>query len=89
MILLPASFFWIHESRLRGLSINQAPVKDPICGKDVTPSATRGGDYLFEGAVYHFCEWESYRQFGNDARKFINAAAFPNRSSVTGSCIPW
>ena len=53
------------------------PLKDPVCGMDVTP-ATAAGKYEYKGQTYYFCSPGCRRSFEKDPEKYLAPAYKPH-----------
>ncbi len=62
-----------HESREHDELRHAPPVKDPVCGMDVVPGRSKGGNYTFEGRDYHFCSPQCRQKFTAEPNKYLRA----------------
>ena len=52
-------------------------VKDPVCGKELVKSATRGLKHksVYQGKTYFFCSQHCKQEFDKDPKRYLNKTA--------------
>jgi Cu+-exporting ATPase len=64
---------------------SQHTVKDPVCGMDVVPGESRGGQATHRGKVYYFCSASCRTRFEANPDSFLTPPAEPTKAAHSGT----